>query len=74
MAEFGFKVKHEEASGSWRAGWTVELPHQCDEWQITPDAYKEPVTHAQAVEALEQFIAEAQEALRALREEREVIP
>jgi hypothetical protein len=72
MPKFGFKVKHEEASNNRHARWVVELPHQCDAWQITPDTYEEPVTHTQAVESLEQFIAEAQEALDALREKRPV--
>jgi len=42
--------------------WTVSLPHQCDEWEIVPYDF-----HAPAVAALEKFIAEAQQALEALR-------
>ena len=42
--------------------WTVSLPHQCDEWEIVPYDF-----HGPAVAALEKFIAEAQQALEALR-------
>ena len=43
--------------------WSVSLPHQCDEWDIDADASD----YADSVAALEKFIAEAQQALEALR-------
>lgn len=47
-------------------GWTVVLPHQCDQWQIAGvDLGHE--TLAAAVAAMERFVAEAQSALAALR-------
>ena len=52
--------------------WIVSLPHQCDEWQITNDWHGEH--HDVAVAALEAFIVEAQSALVALRERREMTP
>jgi hypothetical protein len=59
--------------------WKVSLPHQCDRWAIVedwqpPDADPQDwgswltgAPQAEAVEILERFIAEAQEALAALR-------
>jgi hypothetical protein len=47
--------------------WAVYLPHQCDDWNVTD--YGAP--QGQAVAELERFIAEAQQALAALREGRE---
>lgn len=42
--------------------WSVYLPHRCDDWDIVDTGgYAEPVA------ALEKFIAEAQQALEALR-------
>jgi hypothetical protein len=50
--------------------WYVDLPHQCDEWDI---AYGDEV---EAVAQMETFVAEAQAALarlrRAIRDESEV--
>lgn len=46
--------------------WSVYLPHRCDEWLITDDP------HDEAVVQLELFIAEALQALTALRERREM--
>jgi len=46
--------------------WSVSLPHQCDEWEITDCADD----YAAVVAGLEKFIAEAQQALAALREMR----
>lgn len=43
--------------------WRVYLPHQCDEWDI---AYAD--TREEAITELEEFIAEAQDALTQLRE------
>ena len=56
--------------------WGVQLPHQCDSWQITgskdEEGYWQDVAgHEQATADLERFIAEANEALAALRERRE---
>jgi hypothetical protein len=71
--EFGFRVRHPR---DWEDSitsdnWIVELPHQCDAWTIAGDEY-DGGTHAEAVAELERFIAEAQAALVALREEREL--
>ena len=43
--------------------WSVSLPHQCEEWEIGYAATRDEVA-----KQLEQFIADAQEALRVLRE------
>lgn len=51
------------------SGWRVFLPHQCDEWMVSGSYHGVP--HGVAVAALERFIAEASEALEALRQERE---
>jgi hypothetical protein len=59
---FGFKVLRDESDGSW----VVELPHQCEEWEIT-DA-----PHEVAVQHLAEFIAEAQAALEALKDRQEI--
>lgn len=58
--EFDFEI------GRWDAdadSWFVQLPHQCDEWSISP--YDS--THEQAVAAMEKFLAEGQAALERLR-------
>lgn len=76
---FGFTVKPEQ---TWDAEldelvptgndfWRVHLPLQCDAWDIAGDGY-EGVPHADAVAALERFVTEAQDALAALRERREI--
>ena len=54
--------------------WRVYLPHQCSSWDIAGTGYGEPEPHAAAVAELEQFIVEAQAALEALRDRREVDP
>lgn len=82
MTEFDFKVKRgsrwdPEAKRSVPnpGSWAVFLPHQCDAWDIageTDGAHMDGVPHAEAVAALELFIAEAQQALEALKAEREV--
>lgn len=43
--------------------YVVELPHQCNAWQITKEGDRE-----QAIADMECFIAEAQAALRKLKE------
>lgn len=48
--------------------WRVHLPHQCGEWDIAGDE----APHETAVANLGRFIAEAQSALQALNERREV--
>jgi hypothetical protein len=50
--------------------WQVHLPHQCDNWEIIGGDYS-GASQAEAVAELERFIAEAQQALVALREGRE---
>jgi hypothetical protein len=71
--DFRFSVRHPR---DWddnvtSEDWIVELPHQCDAWTIAGDNY-DSVPHAEAVAELEKFIAEAQSALAALREGREL--
>jgi hypothetical protein len=46
--------------------WKVCLPHQCDEWDIV-GGYNEGLPQAEAAAELERFIAEAHQALEALR-------
>lgn len=43
--------------------WCVELPHQCEEWEIADASSKE-----EALAAMEAFVANANQALEALRE------
>jgi len=47
-------------------GWRVFLPHQCDDWDVAGEEH-DGIPHAEAVAALERFIAEAQVALAKLR-------
>lgn len=55
--------------------WLVYLPHQCDAWVISSeDVWYGYEPHDVAVSRLEAFIAEATEALTALRERRETDP
>ena len=66
---FGFVVREAE---TWEVEqddqWMVHLPHQCDGWTITgPSYYDGNMPHAQAVAELERFIAEANDALLALK-------
>lgn len=71
---FGFMVKRDsEYIGAGKplkrtGNWNISLPHQCEEWEIV-----EGLPHVEAVAELERFIAEAHAALKALREEREVL-
>lgn len=64
---FGFRVEVDSDDL-----WSVELPHQCDEWGIANVKYHGGVSHEVAVAELERFIAEATDALTALRERRTV--
>ena len=61
--EVGYRSSREYVDGRMVdvANYVVQLPHQCDEWVISDDRDK-----ADAVADLEQFIAEAQNALAAL--------
>jgi hypothetical protein len=55
--------------------WCVYLPHQCSSWDIAGESGSYQTvsgeSHESAVASLEAFIAQAQTALAALREERE---
>lgn len=57
--------KYEFSVGQDLDGFTVSMPHQCDEWHVT--AYYESVPRADAIAAMERFIAEATAALDVLR-------
>lgn len=52
-------------------GWHVRLPHQCDAWDIAGADFS-AASREEAIIELEEFIAEARQALAALREEREL--
>jgi hypothetical protein len=72
---FGFKVKAPYRYDVYGDGkqivdyhWRVALPHQCDDWEITSDYHGQP--QPEAIAQMERFIAEAQQALTALREGR----
>ena len=63
---FGFTVSSKEdydyeSGQSHGTVWTVALPHSCDSWMIS-----ESHLHADAVRNLQNFIVEAEAALRAL--------
>ena len=64
MDSFGFTVKRHADQ------WTVTLPHQCDDWEITTGCQ----TREQSIGDLEDFIIEACLALTALRDSREWPP
>lgn len=70
---YGIAVTHLPAQPHRNEGWNVSLPHQCDRWDIAGTEY-DPVTHADAIAFLEQFIAEATEALAALQAGNEYQP
>lgn len=72
---FGFKVYNptnwaDEEPQEKRDEWVVSLPHQCDNWEIVGE-YSDGATQDAAIQRLEEFISEAQEALSALRGGRE---
>lgn len=82
MSDFGFTVKKhmkyipdprgwKYGRREWNGNWDVYLPHSCDSWEIAGDEMGEGGTYGDAVSDLEAFIAEAQEALVALKEKRE---
>lgn len=67
--DFRFRIRRDEDATD---RWTVNLPHQCEEWTITAEShYAEPPEHAEAVRHMEAFIAQAQVALAALRRREE---
>ena len=75
MTKFGFTVKRadfEDAHDSTRAGWRVTLPHSCDQWVIAGEEYIDGLSHADAVARLAAFIGEANLAMLALVERREI--
>lgn len=55
----GFRVRGPDADAGY---WTVDLPHQCDEWEVASST--DP---AEAVAEMEQFVSDAQAALEELR-------
>lgn len=69
---FGFRVEKDDRDdfGEKLATpvWKVSLPHKCDRWRIDNDTmYLEGSFQEEAVEELETFIKQAQEALEALK-------
>lgn len=78
MTRFNFYVEQgwaDDAETVPADTWRVGLPHQCDSWLITreDDKYGGPTTpHAVAVERMTEFVAEAQAALAALLDRREM--
>ncbi len=72
---FGFKVRHIAEDGDTFEPvdqWEVKLPHQCDSWLIAGVKYGPGLPHDEAVAEVRRFIAEAESALAALIERREV--
>lgn len=61
-SEFEFTV-HKDDDGKYR----VRLPHQCDMWDIAGEEYGPGASFKEAVEKLEKFIAEANNALLELK-------
>jgi hypothetical protein len=56
------RVKRDNLKGL-EPGFFVELPHQCDSWQIVGEKYGDPDSKATAVALLRSFIGEARQAL-----------
>jgi hypothetical protein len=70
VSQFGFEVHRDDAYDDEPERWRVQLPHQCDAWSIAGDGYDgEP--YDKAIASLETFIAEAQQAMVALRQKKE---
>jgi hypothetical protein len=65
---FGFTVEYINEPGDHGSiGWQVSLPHQCERWRIdAADDYADPTTQQTALNQLDKFIAEAQQARAAL--------
>ena len=55
---FGFTIWYWAARGDQPERWTVNLPHQCGDWQIT-DEYDDTPNRDVAVYKLRLFIEEA---------------
>lgn len=72
MSEFRFTVLCQKAYDDEPERWSVSLPHQCDLWEITRGLDGD--THPEAIASLETFIAEAQQAMVALRQKKELQP
>ena len=68
---FGFTVRRTKHWQTKERGWSVSLPHQCDQWDIVGRDYTGVPDHAKAVADLERFLAEGAAALAALRDEQE---
>lgn len=76
--KFGIRVQHPRDYNddgdlvvSDATTWRVFLPHQCDDWDIAGGRWDGGESKVDAVASLEKFIAEAQEALEALKAQRE---
>lgn len=70
---FGFTVgKTDDEDDNPADLWRVSLPHQCDRWLVAAASPYTGLPHDQAIATLTRFIAEAQSALAALVERREV--
>lgn len=70
--QFGFSV---EDDGDGNDTWNISLPWRDDRWRIDHPVYLEDWTpHAQALAALDAFIAEAQQARAALARHEEYPP
>jgi len=58
--------------------WQITLPHKCGQWGIVPNThdpnYEPGVMLDEAIAGLETFIAEANQALNALRDRQEYNP
>lgn len=69
-SKFGFTVEYQgpvEWDPEMKTGWSVYLPHQCDAWRIDQrSAYEDPSNREDALDALDRFINEANEARAAL--------
>ncbi|BFP50059.1 hypothetical protein KCMC57_64270 (plasmid) [Kitasatospora sp. CMC57] len=68
---FGFEVKYVDyADEPWndgKPGWKVQLPHKCGDWRIDPGwSFTDVSTRQDALDELDAFIAEAQQARAAL--------
>lgn len=68
----GFRVEHTPEYGGPADLWLVRAPQQGPWGGIAADGYGCGIPHAEAVAELTRFIAEAQAALVALTERREV--
>jgi hypothetical protein len=72
MSEFEFSVGEKVNAAGESEGWMVYLPHQCASWDIVGDDGYDGLEHSAAVARMELFVAEAEQALTALRERRAI--